>query len=54
MVRKDQTITEVKHGGCYDCGLKEQQILVAHTIPEMDNMTAALCDHCRWKRGLLR
>lgn len=43
-------MTEVKHGGCYDCGSKSQPILTATSIPELPNSTAALCADCREKR----
>jgi len=44
-------MSEVLHGGCYDCGSKEQKILtsvfIGGKLP-----CVALCDQCIEKRGI--
>ena len=37
---------EIKHGGCAQCGKKEQEILVSTNIPG-SVVGLALCDACR-------
>jgi len=44
---------DVKHGGCYDCGSKEQPVLTARWIRKLGAMTAALCQKCEIKRGIV-
>ncbi len=41
----------VKHGGCADCGSKDQKILTSVT-PQGEKWGLALCDKCIAKRGI--
>jgi hypothetical protein len=41
---------KVKHGGCKECGSKDQEILTSVKLPG-EFMGIALCDKCLVKRG---
>jgi hypothetical protein len=41
---------KVKHGGCADCGTKNQEILWSTNVPG-SVVGLALCDRCREKRA---
>lgn len=43
------TKTKILHGGCADCGTKEQEILESTNIPG-SAVGLALCKACREKR----
>ena len=46
------TDEKVKHGGCCDCGTKEQKILKSVLLPG-ETMGFALCDECLKRRGII-
>ncbi|GAF63617.1 hypothetical protein BTS2_0508 [Bacillus sp. TS-2] len=41
----------IKHGGCHDCGSKEQESLVSISNPITPMMGKAVCDSCK-KKGM--
>lgn len=41
-----------RHGGCYDCGSKEEKILTSVTLPG-EMMGVALCSKCIQRRKIV-
>lgn len=50
-MKEENDMAEVKHGGCFDCGTKEQEILKSTPNPKTPLMGKAVCDKCLAKQG---
>ena len=45
-------MNDVKHGGCFDCGDKSQEILKSIPNPKSPLIGKAVCDKCAKKVGV--